>query len=240
MFSTQCTEPSSFCEDSPTERRERKKWTVTDDLVLISAWLNTSKDHVVGIKQKASAFWQRIAAYFAASPKVARGETRADIQCKQRWHKINDLVSKFCGAYAAATRQRTSGQNEVDTVKLAHEIFYNDQKIKFNLHHAWEELRNDQKWCEVASSKRDVRRKSVMMEHNQKALKQLPTSVMNQPTDLLALRQPKEPLVREASQIASQPLSIRPCCLLKRETWQRRRDFRRWVCLTGSLARKIL
>jgi len=69
---------------------------------------------------------------------------------------MNDLVSKFCGAYAAATRQRTSGQNEADTVKLAHKIFYNDQKIKFNLHHAWEELRNDQKWCEVASSRRDV------------------------------------------------------------------------------------
>lgn len=72
-----------------------------------------------------------------------------------------------------------------------------------------------------------VRRESVMMEHNQKALNQLPTSVMNQPTDLLVLRQPKEPLVREALQITSQPLSFRPCGLLKRETWQRRRDFRR-------------
>ncbi|XP_048604855.1 glutathione S-transferase T2-like [Brassica napus] len=27
--------------------------------------------------------------------------------------------------------------------------------IKFNLHHAWEELRNDQKWCELASTKLD-------------------------------------------------------------------------------------
>ena len=65
---------------------------------------------------------------------------------------MNNLVSKFCGAYAAATRQRTSDQNEVDTVKLAHQIFYNDHKIKFNLHHAWEELKNDQKWCALASS----------------------------------------------------------------------------------------
>ncbi|XP_033139858.1 glutathione S-transferase T3-like isoform X2 [Brassica rapa] len=146
---------SSFCEVSTTKRRERKKWTVTDDLVLISAWLNTSKDPVVGNEQKAGAFWQRIAVYFAASPKLERGETREPIQCKQRWQKMNDLVCKFCGAYAAATRQKTSGQNEADTVKLAHEIFYNDHKIKFNLHHAWEELRNDQKWCEIASSKLD-------------------------------------------------------------------------------------
>ncbi|XP_013623653.1 glutathione S-transferase T3-like [Brassica napus] len=149
------SQTSSFCEVSTTERRERKKWTVTDDLVLISAWLNTSKDHVVGNEQKACAFWKRIAAYFAASPKVERGETREAIQCKQRWQKMNDLMCKFCGAYAAATRQKTSGQNEADTVKMAHEIFYNDHKIKFNLHHAWEERRNDQKWCEVASSKLD-------------------------------------------------------------------------------------
>ena len=43
----------------------------------------------------------------------------------------------------------------MDIVKSAHEFFYNDHKIKFNLHHAWEELRNDQKWCEVASTKID-------------------------------------------------------------------------------------
>uniref|UniRef100_A0A0D3BXV0 Myb-like domain-containing protein n=1 Tax=Brassica oleracea var. oleracea TaxID=109376 RepID=A0A0D3BXV0_BRAOL len=153
--SSHLPEMASFCEDSTTERRERKKWTVTDDLVLISAWLNTSKDPVVGNEQKAGAFWSRIAAYFAASPTVERGAKREAIQCKQRWQKMNDLVCKFCGSYAAATRQKTSGQNEADTVKLAHEIFYNDHKIKFNLHHAWEELRNDQKWCEVASRKID-------------------------------------------------------------------------------------
>ncbi|XP_048622963.1 glutathione S-transferase T3-like [Brassica napus] len=153
VFSTQCTETSSFCEESSTQRKERKKWTPSDDLVLISAWLNTSKDPVVSNEQKAGTFWNRIAAYYAASPKVESGDKRGALQCKQRWQKINDLVCKFCGSYAAATRQKTSGQSESDVVKLAHEIFFNDQKIKFNLHHAWEELRYDQKWCEHASSK---------------------------------------------------------------------------------------
>ena len=155
VFSTQCTETSSFCEDSPTEHRERKKWTVTDDLVLISAWLNTSKDPVVVNEQKACAFWKRIADYYADSPKVERGAKREAIQCKQMWQKMKDLVCKFCGSYSAATRQKTSGQNEADTVKPTHEIFYNDHKIKSNLHHAWEKLKNDQKWCEVASAKID-------------------------------------------------------------------------------------
>uniref|UniRef100_A0A0D3CC19 Myb-like domain-containing protein n=1 Tax=Brassica oleracea var. oleracea TaxID=109376 RepID=A0A0D3CC19_BRAOL len=132
VFSTQCTETSSFCEDSPTQRKERKKWSPSDDLVLISAWLNTSKDLVVGNEQKAGAFWKRIAAYYAASPKVERGDQREAIQCKQRWQKMNDLVCKFCGSYAAATRHKTSGQSESDVVKLAYEIFFNDHKIKMN------------------------------------------------------------------------------------------------------------
>ncbi|KAL0795694.1 hypothetical protein Bca101_067071 [Brassica carinata] len=116
VFSTQATETSSFCEDSPSERRET---------------------------------------YFGASPKVGRGQQREPIQCKQRWQKMNDLVCKFCGAYAATTRQKTSGQSESDVIKLTHEIFFNDHKIKFNLHHAWEELKHEQKWCALASSKLD-------------------------------------------------------------------------------------
>ncbi|XP_048623044.1 glutathione S-transferase T3-like [Brassica napus] len=70
LFSTQATATSSFYEDSPTQRKGRKKWSPSDDLVLISAWLNTSKDPVVGNEQKAGAFWKRIADYYGASPKV--------------------------------------------------------------------------------------------------------------------------------------------------------------------------
>ena len=37
---------------------------------------------------------------------------------------------------------------------MAHDIFFNDYKVKFTLEHAWLELRHDQKWC-GASSTRD-------------------------------------------------------------------------------------
>uniref|UniRef100_A0A0D3BA62 Myb-like domain-containing protein n=1 Tax=Brassica oleracea var. oleracea TaxID=109376 RepID=A0A0D3BA62_BRAOL len=136
----------------PVERKERRTWTPTDDQVLISSWLNTSKDPVVGNEQRSGAFWQRIAAYFAASPKIAVSERREAGHCKQRWHKINDLVGKFCGAFEAASRERTSGQNDNDVLKLAHEIFFNNHNKKFTLEHAWKELRNDQKWCDLSTS----------------------------------------------------------------------------------------
>nr|VDD23231.1 unnamed protein product [Brassica oleracea] len=38
--------------ESPVERIERRKWTPSDDILLISSWLNTSKDPVVGNEQR--------------------------------------------------------------------------------------------------------------------------------------------------------------------------------------------
>jgi len=87
----------------------------------------------VGNEQRCGTFWKRITAYFAASPKVAVSEQREWSHCKQRWQKINDIVNKLCGAYEASSREKRSGQNENDVVKLAHEIFYNNHKKKFNL-----------------------------------------------------------------------------------------------------------
>ncbi|XP_013624506.1 PREDICTED: glutathione S-transferase T3-like [Brassica oleracea var. oleracea] len=135
LFGSQGAEASSYPDDSSAERRELRLWTPVEDIVLISSWLNTSKDPVVGNEQRSGTFWKSIAAYFAASPKVAVSEQRDANHCKQRWHKINDQVNKFCGAIEAATREKTSGQNEND------------------------ELRNDQKWCGLKSEGSSKRRK---------------------------------------------------------------------------------
>uniref|UniRef100_A0A0D3EEG1 No apical meristem-associated C-terminal domain-containing protein n=1 Tax=Brassica oleracea var. oleracea TaxID=109376 RepID=A0A0D3EEG1_BRAOL len=123
LFGTQASEGSNFEQDSSTARTPRRAWTPTDDVVLISSWLNTSKDPVVGNEQRSVAFWKRIAAYFSASPKLA-GE-------------------------------KSSGQNENDVLKVAHEIFYNSYKKKFTLENAWKELCNDQKWCELSTVKNE-------------------------------------------------------------------------------------
>ncbi|KAF8090851.1 hypothetical protein N665_0463s0010 [Sinapis alba] len=112
-----------------------------------SAWLNTSKDPVVGNEQRAGTFWKRIASYY---------NEREQTHCKQRWGKINEGVCKFVGSYDAATKQRTSGQSEDDVLKAAHGIFFNDYKVKFSLEHAWRELRNDQKWCGTYGSSQKI------------------------------------------------------------------------------------
>ncbi|XP_024009190.1 uncharacterized protein LOC112084183 [Eutrema salsugineum] len=145
--------PSFSTQTTPQERKERAAWHPSDDVLLISSWLNTSKDSVVGNEQKSGAFWQRVADSYAGSPNAEGRVPRTASQCKHRWHKINDLVCKFSGAYDSAIREKTSGMNENDVLKLAHQIFFTNHKKKFNLEYAWKELRNDQKWCDLSNTK---------------------------------------------------------------------------------------
>ncbi|XP_009113000.1 glutathione S-transferase T3-like [Brassica rapa] len=125
---------------------ERRKWTTKQDTILISAWLNTSKDPIVSNEQKAGAFWKRIEEYYNSSPQLTGLPTREASQCKQRWGRLNEQVCKFVGCYEAAVKEQASGQNDNDVMKAAHDIFENDYHAKFCLEHAWRELRFDQKW----------------------------------------------------------------------------------------------
>ena len=153
QFSLQQTETPTQPEATPVERRERKKWPPADDEVLISVWLNTSKDAVVANDQNARTFWKRVGEYYAASRHATEGEKREHLHCKQMWHKINELVNKFCAAYASAARQHASGQNETDVLKNAHSIYYADHESKFTLEHAWCVLRYEQKWLSLNTPK---------------------------------------------------------------------------------------
>ena len=153
---SQWTEDGNEDTEAVSDRKERRKRSPTEDGVLISAWLNTSKDPVVGNEQKTIAFWKRIAAYFNASTKLAGLQKREPTNCKSRWGKINEGVCRFVGCYEAASKQRSSGQNENDVLKMAHDIYFNDYKAKFTMEYAWLELRHDQKWCGAYSTKEKV------------------------------------------------------------------------------------
>uniref|UniRef100_A0A0D3DN24 Myb-like domain-containing protein n=1 Tax=Brassica oleracea var. oleracea TaxID=109376 RepID=A0A0D3DN24_BRAOL len=120
---------------------ERRKWSTKEDLVLISAWLNTSKDPIVSNEQKLGSFWKRIEGYFNSSPQLIGSAPREWGQCKQRWGRVNEQVCKFVGCHEVALKEQ------------AHNIFFNDYKVKFTLEHCWRELRFDQKWRSHAISK---------------------------------------------------------------------------------------
>ncbi|XP_024016528.1 glutathione S-transferase T3-like [Eutrema salsugineum] len=155
LFSTQGSN------DPPDTALKRKIWSPKEDLVLISAWLNTSKDPIVGNEQRLGSFWKRIQLYYNASQDIEGLPRREWSQCKQCWGHINDQVCKFVGSYLDAMKEKSSGQNENDVMKLAHEIFFNDYSINFSLEHAWRELRHDQKWCTSSQDVTSTKRRKV-------------------------------------------------------------------------------
>uniref|UniRef100_A0A0D2ZVB9 No apical meristem-associated C-terminal domain-containing protein n=1 Tax=Brassica oleracea var. oleracea TaxID=109376 RepID=A0A0D2ZVB9_BRAOL len=111
---------------SGEDRKQRCKWSTAEDLVLISTWLNTSKDPLVRNEQRAGTFWKRIAAYYNASPKVVglakKEQSHYDVlkaaheiffndynvklSLEHAWRKLrND--QKWCGTYGSS--QQSSG-----------------------------------------------------------------------------------------------------------------------------------
>ncbi|KAF8054732.1 hypothetical protein N665_1318s0002 [Sinapis alba] len=143
------SEPPSFSSQGSEESsvRERRRWSPKEDVILVGAWLNTSKDPIVSNEQKAGAFWKRIVEYYNSNPQLVGTPPRELGQCKQRWARINDSVCKFAGCYEMALREQRSGQNDNDVMKAALDIYSSDQGIKFSMEHAWRELRHDVKWC---------------------------------------------------------------------------------------------
>uniref|UniRef100_A0A0D3DGF9 DDE Tnp4 domain-containing protein n=1 Tax=Brassica oleracea var. oleracea TaxID=109376 RepID=A0A0D3DGF9_BRAOL len=67
-FSSQAPEAPAQRENPSVASKERRQRENPDDEVVISAWLNTSKDVVVGNEQKSGTFWKRVAEYYASSP----------------------------------------------------------------------------------------------------------------------------------------------------------------------------
>ena len=197
FYGTQGTEPSNFGEDNQASRKERRTWSPGDDVLHISSWLNTSKDAVVGNDQRLNAFWKRIAAYYNASPSVGGCEKREPAHCKNRWQKINDQVFKFCGAYEAANREKTSGQNENDVLKLAHQIFYTNHNKKFFFEYAWKELRNDQKWCEAVFAKNEGSSKKRKYEDGGDSSSSQPTDMKRPPGVKVSKARGKKPVAEE-------------------------------------------
>ncbi|XP_020870792.1 glutathione S-transferase T3-like isoform X2 [Arabidopsis lyrata subsp. lyrata] len=151
-------------------REPRVRWSVPEEKALASAWLNTSKDSVVGNEQRSAAFWARVAAYYAACPSVSKLTIREANTCKQKWQKMSELVVKFAGCYEFASRTPRSGETEDDILVLAYKLYHQDQKTKFSLEHVWRILKTDQKWCNWCETKLPAKKKAKLSSVEEESL----------------------------------------------------------------------
>uniref|UniRef100_A0A0D3DLU7 DDE Tnp4 domain-containing protein n=1 Tax=Brassica oleracea var. oleracea TaxID=109376 RepID=A0A0D3DLU7_BRAOL len=93
------------------EKRERKTWTPTDDILLISSWLNTSNYPIVSNEQKSSNFWKRSRFQFFQPKKNALG--RASLSPLQKctaaihllaYGNVADAVDEYLRLGSTTTR----------------------------------------------------------------------------------------------------------------------------------------
>uniref|UniRef100_A0A0D3C2K8 No apical meristem-associated C-terminal domain-containing protein n=1 Tax=Brassica oleracea var. oleracea TaxID=109376 RepID=A0A0D3C2K8_BRAOL len=104
IFGTQQTKDSNLGPESVVEHRERRKWTPSDDVLLISSWLNTSKD-AVALHCKTR--WQKIndlvckfcGSYEAAIREKTSGQNKTDVLKKAHEIFYNNYKKKFTLEY---------------------------------------------------------------------------------------------------------------------------------------------
>ncbi|CAI9785223.1 unnamed protein product [Fraxinus pennsylvanica] len=100
----------------PNSKRLRGgNFTVEEDLLIVSAWLNVSLDALHGNEHKQKAFWTRLWEYFHKYKKFA--STRTQVSLMNRWSTIQLATNKFCGCYAQIESRNQSGVNEQDKPK---------------------------------------------------------------------------------------------------------------------------
>lgn len=132
---------------------EKRIWSKAEKEALISAYMNTSTDNIVGTQQKRGAFWARVhELYDQARESNPNGiAPRSRDSMKGQWTRINEAVQKWCGAFANAEGRRTSGQSDDDVIKEAHTIFERNGG-KFHYFDEWKELRKFPKFAELINN----------------------------------------------------------------------------------------
>ncbi|KAG2620809.1 hypothetical protein PVAP13_3NG201556 [Panicum virgatum] len=98
-------------------------FTKDEDAIICSAFLNVSKDVVVGVNQSSGGYYKRMHEFFEAHKPL--GSNRSQLAIKGRWGN-------------------ESGKNEQDRIDEAVKMF--EEKEPFSFMHCWRILREEPKW----------------------------------------------------------------------------------------------
>ncbi|KAM1116304.1 hypothetical protein TB2_006723 [Malus domestica] len=118
-----------------------------EDHVLISGWLNTSMDTIIGNDQKHQTYWQRIEEYYNQNKWFESNRTGQMLS--QQWQKIQKEVNRFSASLATLYEHNQSGATQQGMIANALATYEALHQKKFNLDHAWVVLRRQPKWLQV-------------------------------------------------------------------------------------------
>lgn len=113
-------EETAISLESPIEEVTHKsQWTKNfshnEDVLIESAWLNTSNDAISGNEQSSSRFWKRIYDLFMSNGGEI-GRTKKSV--KHRWQQINKQCAMFAGCIKQIDDRHQSGQSTHGKVNI--------------------------------------------------------------------------------------------------------------------------
>ncbi|VFQ94078.1 unnamed protein product [Cuscuta campestris] len=128
--------------------RSIQKWTLEEECLLASAWVDVSEHPIIGSEQTKDAMWDRIEEkFFTAMNKDGSYRTRDQLTSK--WSHINHKVRKFIGVYEECSRSRRSGTNDANVLRLTTARYQDDGhqgNVPINL---WRILSRSPKWQQL-------------------------------------------------------------------------------------------
>lgn len=96
--------------------RRKGGFTKGEDAIICSAFLNMSKDPIVGVNQSSGGYYKRMHEYYQAHK--PEGSNRSQLAIQGRWGTMQKAVNKFCGIKSTIDRRQESGKNEQDRVRI--------------------------------------------------------------------------------------------------------------------------
>ncbi|KAG6629961.1 glutathione S-transferase T3-like [Carya illinoinensis] len=141
----QATQPQREKKAAKHKSQRGVSFTIEEDTLLISAWLNVSIDSIRGTDQTSTQLWSRIYDYYSTYKKP-NSQERSIPSLTNRWSTIQKSVNKFCGSMAQVEGMHPSGATELDKIDKAKILYRETQKTNFTLDHCWNLLKNQPKW----------------------------------------------------------------------------------------------
>lgn len=124
---------------SAKKSQRSKNFSPEEDCLLVSAWLNTSKDPITGVDQQTKQLWARVHAYFVENG--GKLNNRSQISISSRWQEINREVGKFVGFVTQIENRQQSGMTEESRINDAQQMYASCVGKRFQLEHCWVILR---------------------------------------------------------------------------------------------------
>ncbi|KAL9365124.1 hypothetical protein Peur_042997 [Populus x canadensis] len=172
-----------------TKKSQRSKnFSPEEDCLLVSAWLNTSKDPITGVEQQTKQFWARVHAYFVENG--GNLNNRSQISISNRWQEINREVGKFVGFVTQIENRQQSGMTEESRINDARQMYASCVGKRFQLEHCWVILRKEPKWQFERASQHQRSNKKQKSHVNASSTSSAPST-----PDSVNLGEDSEPLI---------------------------------------------